>query len=82
MVPNQATRLPAACLQACSLQSRQGRGLGRLPLSGLVPSRSRRDSPASGLGHLFLVVTKPLLNMQDLGGGAGRLCPDPQGDKF
>lgn len=34
------------------------------PLSG------RRDSPASGLGHLFLVVTKPLLNMQDrLGAG-------------
>lgn len=56
----------AAWVPCCQIS-----GPGPLPLSGLVPSRGgRQDSPVSGLGCLFLVVTKPLLNMQD-GLGAG-----------
>lgn len=62
--PTRWTPSPAR-LRAHCLQHPQGRGLGRLPLSRPVASRSGGDSPASALGRLFLVVTKPLLNMQD-----------------
>lgn len=60
-----APKVPAASSRACSGQSRTARAWAGCPFpAGPLPG------PASGLGHLFLVVTKPLLNMQDCRGQA------------